>query len=199
MDEKKTGARTRARAAEAVDAVVNQGRSLDTALAQAESGINPSERGLARALCYGTLRFHWRLRSQLSALLDRPLKAKDSVIESLIAVGIYQLTDTRIPDHAAVSMTVEASRVLRRPKYASLINAVLRNFLRKNMLAKAEPLIRDVLRKDPVDVVAIRMLAEIGIKVGQLQDAQNLLQRCLELAPDFHLARHAYATVLMQA
>lgn len=138
MDEKKTGARTRARAAEAVDAVVNQGRSLDTALAQAEAGINPSERGLARALCYGTLRFHWRLRSQVSALLDRPLKAKDSVIESLIAVGIYQLTDTRIPDHAAVSMTVEASRVLRRPKYASLINAVLRNFVRKNLQA-AEP------------------------------------------------------------
>ena len=138
MDEKKTGARTRARAAEAVDAVVNQGRSLDTALAQAEAGINPSERGLARALCYGTLRFHWRLRSQVSALLDRPLKAKDSVIESLIAVGIYQLTGTRIPDHAAVSMTVDASRVLRRPKYASLINAVLRNFLRKNMQA-AEP------------------------------------------------------------
>jgi 16S rRNA (cytosine967-C5)-methyltransferase len=138
MDEKKTGARTRARAAEAIDAVVNQGRSLDTALAQAEAGINPSERGLARALCYGTLRFHWRLRSQVSALLDRPLKAKDSVIESLIAVGIYQLTDTRIPDHAAVSMTVEASRVLRRPKYASLINAVLRNFVRKNLQA-AEP------------------------------------------------------------
>ena len=138
MDEKKTGARTRARAAEAVDAVVNQGRSLDTALAQAEAGINPSERGLARALCYGTLRFHWRLRSQVSALLDRPLKAKDSVIESLIAVGIYQLTDTRIPDYAAVSMTVEASRVLRRPKYASLINAVLRNFVRKNLQA-AEP------------------------------------------------------------
>ena len=135
MDEKKTGARTRARAAEAVDAVVKHGRSLDVALAQAEAGINPSERGLARALCYGTLRFHWRLRSQVSALLDRPLKAKDSVIESLIAVGIYQLTDTRIPDHAAVSMTVEASRVLRRPKYASLINAVLRNFLRKNMQA----------------------------------------------------------------
>ena len=138
MDEKKTGARTRARAAEAVDAVVNQGRSLDTALARVEAGISLSERGLARALCYGTLRFHWRLRSQVSALLDRPLKAKDSVIESLIAVGIYQLTGTRIPDHAAVSMTVDASRVLRRPKYASLINAVLRNFLRKNMQA-AEP------------------------------------------------------------
>ncbi len=135
MEDKKTGARTRARAAEAVDAVVSQGRSLDAALLEAEKSIKPSERSLLRALCYGTLRFHWRIRSQLGGLLDRPLKAQDSVIESLIAVGIYQLTDTRIPDHAAVSITVEASRVLRRPKYASLINAVLRNFLRGNMQA----------------------------------------------------------------
>jgi 16S rRNA (cytosine967-C5)-methyltransferase len=118
-----------------VDTVVTQGRSLDAVLPEVEASIKPSERGLLRALCYGTLRFHWRIRSQLGGLLDRPLKAQDSVIESLIAVGIYQLTDTRIPDHAAVSMTVEASRVLRRPKYASLINAVLRNFLRKNMQA----------------------------------------------------------------
>ncbi len=136
MDQGKTGARTRARAAEAVNAVVTKGRSLDTAISEAELAIKPSERGLLRALCYGTLRFHWRIRSQLGTLLDRPLKSQDSVIESLIAVGIYQLTDTRIPDHAAVSMTVEASRVLRRPKYASLINAVLRNFLRKGLQAE---------------------------------------------------------------
>lgn len=136
MDDRKTGARTRARAAEAVDAVVTNGRSLDGALAVAEKSIVPSERSLLRMLCYGTLRFHWRLRSQLSLLLDRPLKARDSVIESLLAIGIYQLTDTRIPDHAAVSMTVEASRILRRPKYASLINAVLRNFLRGNLRAE---------------------------------------------------------------
>ncbi len=136
MDDKKKGARTRARAAEAVDTVISKGRSLDAALAAAEKNINPSERSLLRVLCYGTLRYHWRIRSQLSTLLDRPLKARDSVIESLLAVGIYQLSDTRVADHAAVSMTVEASRVLRRPKYASLINAVLRNYLRKNLKAE---------------------------------------------------------------
>ncbi len=65
-------------------------------------------------------------------------------------------------------------------------------------LAKAEQLVRSVLKKDPIDVIAIRMLAEIGIKTGQLADAQNLLERCLELAPDFHLARQAYASLLMR-
>ncbi len=70
--------------------------------------------------------------------------------------------------------------------------------LRTNKLGKSEHLIRDVLKKDPGDVNAIRMLAEIGIKTGKLDDAQNLLERCLELAPDFHLARHTYAGLLMR-
>ena len=70
--------------------------------------------------------------------------------------------------------------------------------LRTGKVGKAERLVRGVLRKDPLDVNAIRMLAEIGIRIGHLEDAQNLLQRCLELAPDFNLARQAYAGLLMR-
>ena len=70
--------------------------------------------------------------------------------------------------------------------------------LQQGKLAIAERLTRDVLKKDPVDVVAIRMLAAIGLKLGQLDDAKNLLERCLELAPSFHLARHGYALVLFR-
>jgi tetratricopeptide (TPR) repeat protein len=81
-------------------------------------------------------------------------------------------------------------------RHPELVEAV--NYLYEKKLAKAERLTREVLKKDPVDVIAIRMLAEIGIKVGQFEDAQNLLERCLELAPDFHHARHAYANVLMR-
>jgi tetratricopeptide (TPR) repeat protein len=63
-------------------------------------------------------------------------------------------------------------------------------------LAKAEALCREVLKKDPLDVSAIRMLATIGIKLGRYADAEKLLTRCLELAPDFHLARNDYANAL---
>jgi hypothetical protein len=38
--------------------------------------------------------------------------------------------ETRIPDHAVVSETVEAARFLGRPKLAPLVNAVLRRALR---------------------------------------------------------------------
>ena len=133
MNETKSGARLRAEAAKAVNAVVAQGRSLDAVLGELEEQINPVDRPLLKMLCYGTLRHHFRLRADLRKLLERPLKARDSVIESLLAIGIFQLVDTRIPDHAAVSMTVEAARLLRRPKYAGLINAVLRNFLRQDI------------------------------------------------------------------
>ena len=73
------------------------------------------------------------------------------------------------------------------------------DFFRKGNIAKAEGLVREVLKKDPTDVVAIRLLANIGIKLGRNADAKNLLLRCLELAPDFHMARHSYAMALLRS
>ncbi len=130
MSDASKGAKLRASAATVVERVVRDGRNLDVALGEVQ--VAESEMPLLRMLCYGTIRHHWRLRAHLAALLDRPLKSRDRIIESLLAIGLFQLTDTRVPDHAAVSMTVEAARVLRRPAYAGLINAVLRNFRRKN-------------------------------------------------------------------
>ena len=138
MSSNKPGAKLRAEAAKVVDAVVSDGRSLDVALAAAEENISPADRPLVRMLSYGSLRYYFRLRWQLRQLLERPLKERDSVIESLLIVGFFQLSDTRVPDHAAVSMTVEAARLLRRPKYAGLMNAVLRNFVRRK-IAMNEP------------------------------------------------------------
>ncbi|NOX68182.1 MAG: 16S rRNA (cytosine(967)-C(5))-methyltransferase RsmB [Gammaproteobacteria bacterium] len=132
MSQSKTGARIRAAAAEAVDAVVSRGRSLDPAIAKAEIKLAPADRPLLRVLCYGALRFHWRLTAQAAKFLKRPLKERDSVIDALLRIGIFQLGDTRISDHAVVSLTAEAARILRRPKLVPLVNAVLRNFLRSD-------------------------------------------------------------------
>ena len=138
MSVNQQGARVRAAAAEAINDVVSKGRSLDVALAAAESRVATDDRSLLRMLCFGTLRHHWRLQEWIDDLLDRPLKKRDSVINALIAVGLFQLTDTRIPDHAAVSQTVEAARVLRRPKHVGLLNAIFRRFGRE-ATADAEP------------------------------------------------------------
>ncbi|MEQ8207932.1 MAG: tetratricopeptide repeat protein, partial [Woeseia sp.] len=81
-------------------------------------------------------------------------------------------------------------------RHPELVEAA--GFLRMGNIAKAEQLTRDVLKKDPVDVVAIRMLATIGIRIGQFDDACKLLDRCLQLAPGFHMARHNYALALFR-
>ena len=138
MNKPGSGAAVRAEAARVIDAVSVQGRSLDVVLAQADRRTDLEGRALLHMLCYGTLRNHWRLRWFIDKLLDKPLKPQDRIVESLLAVGLFQLLESRVPDHAAVSLTVEAARRLRRPKFAPLVNAVLRNFRRKG-LATMEP------------------------------------------------------------
>ena len=65
-------------------------------------------------------------------------------------------------------------------------------------LAVAETILRPYLKAHPTDVAAIRMLAEVGARLGRYDDAETLLARCLELAPGFDTARHNYATVLQR-
>ena len=105
--------------------------------------------------------------------------------DQLAAAGDDAAAEQAYQRHLAVST-----------RHPELIEAA--TALQAGKLSVAEQLTRAVLKKDPVDVAAIRMLAAIGIRLGQLDDAKNLLERCLQLAPSFHLARHAYALVLFR-
>ena len=73
----------------------------------------------------------------------------------------------------------------------------IRSFNAKKF-GQAEALCREFVRDHPDNVLGIRLLAEIGLQVGVLVDAELLLERCLELAPNFDLARLSYAKVLSQ-
>ena len=63
-------------------------------------------------------------------------------------------------------------------------------------LGVAEGICREYLKRRPHDVDAIRLLAEVGISIGSVSEAILLLERCLELAPGFHVARANYVTAL---
>ena len=77
------------------------------------------------------------------------------------------------------------------PKFGNALQAFI-----ENKLAVSEGFCREHLKQHPTDVNAIRLLAEIAIKLGIFEDAEHLLVRCLELAPDYQLARLNYAHVL---
>ena len=135
---KSAGAKVRAVAAEVVDAVVSGGQSLDAVIAKSEQRIGTDDRSLLRMLCYGSLRHYWRLQGWVDQLISKPLRKRDRVVNALLVIGLYQIAEMRIPDHAVVSETVDAARQLRRPKLAGLVNACLRRFVRED-LAATEP------------------------------------------------------------
>ncbi len=135
----------RAAAARVISAVCSDGQSLGRALARCERDVLPRDRALLRELCYGTLRQHPRLDALITPLLQKPFKAKDDDLRQLLLVGAYQLFHSRIPDHAALAATVEASRTLGKGWAAGLVNGVLRNLQRRypQLVEKLSPAARD--------------------------------------------------------
>ncbi|MEM9670751.1 MAG: sulfotransferase [Pseudomonadota bacterium] len=70
------------------------------------------------------------------------------------------------------------------------------SFLHQDKLHKAEQLCRKFLQKTPHHPEAMRLLAEIGSKFKVYDDAEFLLESCLEFEPDFVRARLDYVGVL---
>lgn len=107
------------------------GQSLNQCLPAALEAVGFDDRPLLQELCYGCLRLYPRLVALLSPMLDKPLRDKDGDVYALLLVGLYQLSAMRIPAHAAVSTTVDATRELGKPWAKGLCNAVLRRFQRE--------------------------------------------------------------------
>jgi tetratricopeptide (TPR) repeat protein len=63
-------------------------------------------------------------------------------------------------------------------------------------LAQAERDLRCFLKDQPDNAPALRMLGEVGTRLGQFADAEALLEHCVHVAPEFLPARHNYAVVL---
>lgn len=70
------------------------------------------------------------------------------------------------------------------------------SFIQESKLLKAEQLCRAYLKENPRDVEAMRLLAELGVKLNVLDDAEFLLESALEFQPNFRQARYDYANVL---
>ena len=71
------------------------------------------------------------LEGILDLMLDKPLRSRDRDIRALLLCGLYQLEGTRIPDHAAVSATVAATRDLGKTWARGMTNALLRRYQRE--------------------------------------------------------------------
>jgi 16S rRNA (cytosine967-C5)-methyltransferase len=129
----------RAAAAGVLAQVLDKGRSLNDALPGEQAAISdPRDAALLQELCYGTLRWYFRLDAILQQLLRKSLKSRDTDIHCLLLIGLYQLDRLALPQRVAVHETVKATRVLDKDWASGLVNAVLRNFQRrKDVLAQS--------------------------------------------------------------
>ncbi|MDD5285805.1 MAG: 16S rRNA (cytosine(967)-C(5))-methyltransferase RsmB, partial [Desulfuromonadaceae bacterium] len=89
------------------------------------------DRSLYAELVFGVLRRQGTLDHILLQLLEKPLAELDLQALIILRIGLYQLTCLdRIPESAAVNESVNLAKSIT-PRTSGLINAVLRNYLRR--------------------------------------------------------------------
>lgn len=139
---------------------------LDTALS-GTAILNPRDRGLLTELVYGTIRMQGRLDWIIAQLYRGDASAIEMTVLNLLRTGLYQIWFTeRIPPFAAVNEAVRIARDIS-PAASGLVNALLRNALRKkdaivwpDMATAPEKAIA-VLHSHPAWLVR-RLLAQFG-------------------------------------
>ncbi|MCZ6503265.1 MAG: 16S rRNA (cytosine(967)-C(5))-methyltransferase RsmB [Gammaproteobacteria bacterium] len=104
--------------------VVRNGQSLASSFSQE---VTP----LAKQITYGVLREYYLLDYLSSSVLDRPLPSKHLDLKLLLFCGIYSIRTLKRPQHASVDAVVDSTKALRKPWSKSLVNAVLRNYIRR--------------------------------------------------------------------
>ncbi len=93
---------------------------------------------------------------------------------------------------AAKEMREQVQRLSALPIELLSVNSMLH----EGKLYKAEQLCRNYLQKMPHHVEAMRLLASIGVKMHVLDDAEFLLESCVEFYPNNTVVRFDYADVL---
>lgn len=123
---------TRALAAGALADVALKGASLRERLKSAQETLgDPRDRAFLTALCSEGARWWLRFDKAQEDLLQQPLRKREPALHALLVLGMVQLEILKLPPHAAVAATVDATRALGRGGFAKLVNAVLRRWLRE--------------------------------------------------------------------
>ncbi|MEJ0014633.1 MAG: transcription antitermination factor NusB [Actinomycetota bacterium] len=92
----------------------------------AGSDLQERDRAFATELGYGTLRMQGKHDALIKNHIDRPFEEIDAGIIDLLRMGIHQISEMRVPNHAAVGETVEVARATIGESKASFVNAILR-------------------------------------------------------------------------
>ena len=116
--------------------VAGQGRSLDDIFQDdwfKALPMSSRDLALAREIAFGLCRWYHALLGLLAGRMQKPLRARDRDIESVLLIGLYQLLVMRTEPHAAVNETVKLVSLQKKKWASGLVNAVLRGVIRDDL------------------------------------------------------------------
>jgi 16S rRNA (cytosine967-C5)-methyltransferase len=111
--------------------VAEGAHSDDLLFAPAVTALSDADKNLTMAIVMGVLRWQLALDAAIAALMDRPLLKIATEVMVPLRMGLFQLWYLdRIPDHAAISESVELCRAANQSYATGMVNAVLRKLAR---------------------------------------------------------------------
>jgi 16S rRNA (cytosine967-C5)-methyltransferase len=141
--------------------------------------LSGPDRGLYAELVFGVLRRQGTLDHILQQLLEKPMIELDPLALVILRIGLYQLTCLdRIPESAAVNESVNLAKLIT-PGTSGLINAVLRNYLRRRDTISfpdmaANPAAAIAARHSQPEWLVEQWIAQLGVtEAEQLAEASS--------------------------
>jgi 16S rRNA (cytosine967-C5)-methyltransferase len=89
--------------------------------------LDGRDRSLVSELAYGVQRHRAKLDFIVASFSNRPLADIDPEVLDILRLGVYQLAEMRVPQHAAVNETVKLVRKRLGRSEASFVNALMRS------------------------------------------------------------------------
>jgi len=178
------GRATRDAAVAILSAVLDEGRTLDSALDPA-AGLGPyrdlpdRDRRLAHAIAATALRRHGETDAILRGLIDKPPGRRAGPLPRILEVAAAQILYMGVADHAAVSTAVDQVADDHKARhFKGLANAVLRRLARERDTILAGV---DAARAATPDWLWRRWLAAYGEEAARKIAASHLAEPALDL------------------
>jgi 16S rRNA (cytosine967-C5)-methyltransferase len=97
--------------------------------------LGPRDAGFVTELASGTIRWRGTYDAVLAACVDRSLSKVEAKVLDVLRLGTHQLLGMRVPDHAAISTSVDLVRATVSEGAAGFTNAVLRKVAAQDLAA----------------------------------------------------------------
>ena len=147
-----------------------------------EFGLSSNDAGLATELTYGTLRMQGFYDRVIANAAARDIDTIDLVVLNILRMGVHQLLNMRVAQHAAVDESVNLAEHMASLGAVGFVNAVLRRTSRHDLEDWQEFITKDISNADerlaalyshPVWIV--RALKQSLDAEGRGEELENLL------------------------